>query len=49
MVRKKIQTGFAALHRVHNVSFIFQDTCERLANTGFIIDNQDGIARHFDF
>ena len=49
VVRKKIQTGFAALHRVHNVSFILQDTRQRLANAWLIIDNQNGITRHFEF
>jgi hypothetical protein len=43
---KKLQTGFAALHGVHNVSFVLQDTRQRLANAWLIIDDQNGMKRH---
>ena len=48
LVGKEIQAGFAALYCLHKVSFVLQDAGERLANAGFIIDNQNGITRHME-
>ena len=46
VMRKEVQASFAALHRVHKVPFVLQDTGERLANPGFVIDNKNGVVRH---
>ncbi len=40
--RRPLETGLAALHRIHLVAFVPQDTAQRTPHAGFVVHDENG-------